>query len=320
MDNYKFHSYLIKEEKTSKYQMNNYDNLSLEQIEERERLDNTDNNLISAKMNKNKTNQLLFKNFDILSKEKLLEYNIIKKFSNKESYFYFLDYISGIEILPNLEKINKSSDKKDTKNKLKIPNIIINFFDGKMNIKKSLEKREEYVEKSEFEYGEMLLKKNINIDNIFVMKEKITIEKLREKINNYLNCIIFMEEKNTNFPNFQSELFFHYQLENVFETFQELNDKKFLKKINMIKMLQDFIKKVKNNEIRDRTILNYFFFIIDVEYKLDKYIKRLINEYSENNHFYQDAYVNQIENKLIIKNSDKVINNFDYFNLNEKDI
>ena len=60
--------------------------------------------------------------------------------------------------------------------------------------------------------------------------------------------------------------------------------------------------------------------MIDLEYKLNGFLKSLIKKYNENNISYQNAFVVKSENKLIINNSDIVINNFDFYDLTEDDI
>ena len=78
MENYKFKSFLMKRGKTNTDPSDKFKNLSLDKIEEQEKIDNTDQSLISAKLDITKSNKLLFKNYDILSKEKLNEFGIRK--------------------------------------------------------------------------------------------------------------------------------------------------------------------------------------------------------------------------------------------------
>ena len=319
MENYEFQSHLLKEKDNPKVQINEYKNLNLEQIEEKEKYDNTNQEIISAKLDLKKSNQLLLKNFDVLSKEKLNEYGIIKKFSNKESYFYFLKYIASIEIIEEGIKCGKTKKKNNTKNTNQVPNVIINISEEKINVEKKNEINYEIEEKSEFEYGNILKEKNICIDNYFIMNDKVTIKQLNKKMKLYLRKMTIMDEHKNNYPDFQSELFYHYHLQNVLETFREINEKIFIKRINMIKKLRGFINKIKNDKIKDKIILNYFYLIIDIEYELEPYIIKLINEYTENK-LYKNAYVDKEKNKLIINGSNIVIENFDHYNLNDDDI
>ena len=316
MENYKFKSFLMKRGKTNTDPSDKFKNLSLDKIEEQEKIDNTNQSLISAKLDLTKSNKLLFKNYDILSKEKLNEFGIRKELNNRESYFYFLEYIAKVEIEEDGE-IKEKVKVKMIKNKE--PNFTIDLSDGKINILKKIEVKKtlEIEENSESFYEEMIKIKNINIEDIFVMKEKLKLKKLRKKMNKYLEELKFMREYKNNFPDFESELFYRYQLENVLKSFKELKDDKFDKKISMIKSIYVFICKVKNNEIRDKNILNYFYFIIDVEYKLKKFVFGLISNYDEKIHSHKDTYANTTENKLIIKNTDIIINNMDYYNLND---
>jgi hypothetical protein len=91
----------------------------------------------------------------------------------------------------------------------------------------------------------------------------------------------------------------------VLSSFKELKDnKKFSQKIDMIKNINIFIRKVEENKIKDVLILRYFYFIIDVEYQLTTYVKYLLRNYNENIiPEYNDAYVKQNENKLIINDT-----------------
>ena len=136
MENYKFKSFLMKRGKTNTDPLDNFKNLSLDKIEEQEKIDNTDQSLISAKLDITKSNKLLFKNYDILSKEKLNEFGIRKELNNRESYFYFLEYIAKVEIEEDGE-IKEKVKVKMIKNKE--PNFTIDFSDGKINILKKIE-------------------------------------------------------------------------------------------------------------------------------------------------------------------------------------
>lgn len=114
-------------------------------------------------------------------------------------------------------------------------------------------------------------------------------------------------------------MFFHYQLKNILKSFKELNGEKINKKVNLISCLGKFIAKVKNNKIKDRFLLGYFYLIIVIEYELNSFLKKLIYNYSdsEDNVSFEDAYISKKENKLYIKNSEIVIDNYDHYDLNK---
>ena len=112
------------------------------------------------------------------------------------------------------------------------------------------------------------------------MGEKIKISELRKKLSDYKDKLIYLDTIRNNFPDLQSELFYHYQLKNVISSFLELeNDEDFIDKKNLIQKLCIIINKVEENKIKDSLILTYFYFIIDMEYKLDPFIIKALNNY-----------------------------------------
>ena len=292
-------------------------------LNELERLDNTNQKVIFEKLKLKPSKKLLFQNFDILNKSQISEFNIIKKYSNDETYFYFLDYIINVKIIKSKKefKTTKKEEKKKIK-KLKNPSFQIDFSNGNIKIKNiKINDNNDCAEKyTEDDYERMVQSKNIIIDEYFIMKEEITVKNLREKIKKFYKKMKFGNESKNNFPNFESELFFYYQLINVLGAFKELDDEDFLNKIDFINSIEDFIDKVKKKEIRDRVVLTYFYFIIDVEYDLELGLLFLINDYEEKDIYYEDAYIDKSENKLYINNSDIVIDNFNYYRLNQDDI
>ena len=288
-----------------------------------ERLDNTNQKVNFEKLKLKPSKKLLFQNFDILNKSQISEFNIIKKYSNEETYFYFLDYIINVKIIKSKKefKTAKKEEKKKIK-KLKNPSFQIDFSNGNIKIKSvRVNDNIDCAEKhTEDDYERMVQAKNIIIDEYFIMKEEITIKNLREKIKKFYKKMKLGNESKNNFPNFETELFFYYQLINVLGAFKELDDEDFLNKIDFINSIEDFIDKVKKKEVKDRVVLTYFYFIIDVEYDLELGLLFLINDYEEKDIYYEDAYNDKSENKLYINNSDIVIDNFDYYRLNQDDI
>ena len=378
--------------------------------------------VILSKLKYKKSYELLLKNFNILSKEELSEFGIIKNYSNRDSYFYFLEYLINVNIIEenkindkkNENKLNKvkkhtlpivpfeSEDEtkkpyynkkenfiyirddeeiskqkdfyintqKKNENYIFIDNIHIdnsdneditknviankeNFIDIDINKDKNLskkEKRKEYrllidvtgdkinviknpkhkienfipliYNNNEVEenYKKMIIKKNIDIKKLFPIKEKISLENLREKINMFLTELTSNDGPKFFFTKFESELYFYNQLENILETIKESKDNnQFNKKINLIKNLSDCVDAVKNHKIKDKIILLYFYLVIDIEYKLSKYKINKINNFVKNKQKYKNAKVDEINNKLIIT-KDKIIDYFDCYELKESDI
>ena len=239
--------------------------------------------------------------------------------NNRELYFYFLKYIVNVIIVKENENENLIKTILLKKKKNKQPNFIFDFSNGKINITKTVETKTENIPLEEEEFVEMIKIKNIDIEKYFPIKEKISINSLKNKIKEYSEELKYMDEHKNNFPDFESELFYHYQLRNVLSSFKELKDnKEFSQKIDMIKYINIFIQKVKDNKIKNVIILRYFYFIIDVEYKLTTYVKYLLRNYDENIiPKYNNAYVKQNENKLIINDIAIEINNFNHYIITE---
>ena len=285
------------------------------------KIDNTKPKVIFAKLLSNKNDRLLFKNFNVLSKNELLEFGINKKLSNRDKYFHFLDYMINVGIIDeDKENEVKSEIKEEEKNESKEPKLIIDFSQDKIeivrNVKKPTHNNTEIDDNQN--YGEMLKKINIDIVRDFTIPEKITVKALRQKMEAFYNNLTFKEEQHNNFPDFQSELYFHYQLQNLFESFDELDDKKFVKKIELIQDSNYFIYNVKDKNINDRIILNYFYFAMDVEYGIDKILLSNAAEYKENYKF-KNCQIDKKTNELII-NSDNKIANFDCYKINDDNI
>ena len=89
----------------------------LRYLEEQEKLDNTNENVIFEKLNLKPSNKLLLNSFNILNKEQLSKFKITKKYNNEETYFYFLEYLGNIKILENKEESGEfiKETKKDKK-------------------------------------------------------------------------------------------------------------------------------------------------------------------------------------------------------------
>ena len=288
-----------------------------------ETMDNTKPELILNKLFSNKKNdKLLFKNFNVLSKNDLSQFGINKKLNNRDTYFYFLEYMIYVEYIEEDTHEKKAKDKtKKNKNKnTKSPKLIIDFSKGKIDIIKNtnnIEVNNKIINENE-NYAEMLSILNVDITKYFTFGETISIKALRKKMKQFYDNLTFKEDNYNNMPDFQSELYYHYQLENIFETFNECNDKDFVKKIDFIKDISDFIFNVKDNKITDRLILNYFYFIMDVEYKIDLALILNANKYEEKYDF-KNCKVDK-EKKVLSITEDKKIYNFDCYKIEENDI
>ena len=312
-----------------KEEIANSNTQSLSELSQLEKLDNTNPEVIISLLRYKKTNKLLFNNFDVLNKQELSEFDIKKNLDNRELYFYFLDYICHVKIID--EQVDYKKEVKSMNKATKEPELFIDFSEGKVSIKKNNKYQKEIKdnsnsesnndiedEKNEKQYEEAIrVKIGLIIEKNFPMNEKISINALRQKIYKYFYDFIHLEKHKNNFPEFQSELFFHYQLKNVLKTFLELNDNDFKKKIDMIYNLDGFISKIKKKEIKDLIILNYFYFIIDIEYELNISLKTFLY-YNEKIQIFKNTTMK--DNKLIFDNCSIIIENYDYYNLNESDI
>ena len=289
------------------------------QFYELKKLDNTNPDVILAILKIKKDNNLLLKSFNILSKEDLSQFGIIKKLSNRDTYFYFLQYIITLEITN--EDI-KDEEKEDNDSYISVNSLSIDLSAGKTDIiyqsdNKTNNKEIDY-EKNEKSFNEIIQKKNINIEEIFPMNEKITIKELRKKIQDYYKQIALLDDYKNNYPDFESELFFHYQLKNILKLYEELNDINFMKKINLTKELTVIINKVEKNKIKDKIILIYFYLVMDLEYEINPDLMiSALNNYDENDIKYKDASVDLKANKLLINDTDIIIENFDYYKLDD---
>ena len=287
-----------------------------------EQMDNTKPEIILAKLLSNKNNdKLLFKNFNVISKNDLAELGINKRFNNRETYFYFLEYLIRVEYFEDNIVKNRLKDKtKKYKNKdSKTPKLIIDFSNGKIDIMKIDNIKDDKIIINDNEnYMELISRINVDIAKVFIFAEIISIEELRKKMKQFYDNITFKEEKLNNIPDFQSEIYYHYELLNILETFEESNDTEFAQKIEFIKDLSDFIFNVRDNKIHDILILNYFYFIMDVENKIDIDLRDNANHYEEK-YDYNNCKFDKEKNELIITD-DKKIANFDCYKITEDNI
>ena len=301
--------------------------LNLEELDQLEKLDNTNSELLKSKIRLNKKNkELLYKSYDTLSKEELNELKIKKELSNRQAYFSFLNYVRKVEIINQKEKEEIKEIKETSRNESFVPQIVIDFSSGEMKFTRAKEEpnqtgieEEQNIEEEKKE--EFFKKKKVNIKNYFNHKEKITLKDLRTKLSNYRDILTFYDFNRNNFPDFQSELYFHHQLKNVILTFLELNDEEFLEKKHLISSLDKIIKRVKKNKIKDSEILTYFYLVMDIEIELGEAMKLVLNNYKEKEFSFKNCEYNPEKNQLIIdKDSNLIINNIDLYDLDEADI
>ena len=317
---YKFESCLMKRKSEAQDKLDKLKIEFLKQLDFLESMDNTNSDIICTKLNIKISNKLLFTNFDVLTKDELSKFGVIKTLNNRESFFELLEYLEVVKIIKEEEE-KKEKIVKNVKRKNKKPIFTIDFSQGKIQI---LDKSKNEIElnfgdkdKSEICYKEMIGKKSTNFYKYFGMEEKIIIKNIRKKIDNYLNELIFEEEYKNNILDSESELFFFNHIQNLIYSFKELNDEKFLKKLIMIKNLSGFIDKVKENKITDELILNYFYLVIGLEYELSTIAKNLLYNYEEKATNFKDVTLDLKEKTLKIHFSKIIIKNFDYYNLND---
>ena len=287
-----------------------------------EKIDNTNPELNLRRLLSNKSDKLLFKNFNVLSKTELSMFDINKKINNREAYFYFLECLINVEIIGDSNKSESDSGKITVQKKdSKEPKIKIDFSQGAIVIGKTSQKatdNNDIINKENENYGEMINRLNVDIVEYFTFNELITVKDLRQKMKTFYENLTFKEEKLNNIPDFESELYYHYQLQNILESFEESDDEEFEDKIYLIKNVSQFIYNVKNNKIKDRLILNYFYFIMDVENEIDPILQKNAEEYEEKYDF-KNCEVDKEKNELII-NDNKKITNFDCYIIKENDI
>ena len=317
---YKFESSLMKRKSEAQEKLDKLKIDFLKQLNVLENMDNTNSDIILAKLNIKQSNKLLFKNYNVLSKNELSKFGVKKTLDNRESYFKLLEYLEVVEIKNEDEEENEKTKDKSVKKKHKKPIFTIDFTEDKIQIrdksKNKIQLNCENNNKSEAYYKEMIGKKNVNFYEYFGIKEKITIKNLRNKMDKYLNELTFEEEYKNNIPDSKSELFFFNHTLNLIYSFKELNETKFLKKIKMIKNLSNFINKVKLNKVTDELVLNYFYLVLHLEYELNSTAKMLFCNYEENNNF-KNATIDLKEKTLHIHFSKIIIKDFDYYNLND---
>ena len=169
---YKYESCLMKRKTEAQEKLDKLKIDFLEQLNLIESMDNTNSDIILTKLNIKKSNKLLFKNFNVLTKDELSKFGVNKILNNKESYFKLLEYLEVVKIENEEEEENEKIEKSVKKN-YKKPKFTIDLSEGNVKILgKSKNKKELNFKdngKSEMFYQEMIGKKNINFYKYFGM-------------------------------------------------------------------------------------------------------------------------------------------------------
>ena len=290
---------------------------SLEELDKLENLDDTNEKFLKEKLRNQRTDELKIKSFDTVSKDELIKYGIKKNISNREAYFYFLHYISLVMILNN-EEINIENNNIEEKIN---PELLIDFSEGKMSFLRTSSPKKIT---ENISYAKFFEKRNIDMKNFFPIGEKITLKNLRAKLSLFQEILTYADIHRKNFPDFESELYFHYQLINVVQSFLDLeNDYIFLKKKNLIRSLNDLIENLENHQIKDVTVLNYIYMAIDLENELESNFSDKLEFYTEVPFKNKDGKYIPDTNQVIIRkkdNSEIIINNADLYELGDKQI
>lgn len=163
-----------------------------EALDNLEKLDDTNADVLKAKLRHNiKNNELLIKSYDTLTKAELKEFNIKKDLSNKESYFYFLQYMRNVQIIDGEENNISENIEEPEENEAE---IIIDFSKGNMKFEEIKNKKDNITinhfdkntkEIGDENYNNFVKKKNVNIKEYFIEEEKITLSNLRKKLSEY---------------------------------------------------------------------------------------------------------------------------------------
>ena len=129
---------------------------------------------------------------------------------------------------------------------------------------------------------------------------------------------------------FESEYFYYILIKYLLDTIFSLYNYEVLRKITLFKNIKNVTRKIKEKQIKERVILNYYYFVITEEYYLDKRILELLIQLGDDNDeenllnykyngYYLEKNIN--ENKLIVKKENQIIyiiDNYDNYIINEK--
>jgi hypothetical protein len=229
------------------------------------------------------------KYYDILTKEQINALNIEtlkKNMNNKEIFFYLLNYLTEIEIIDFEKQSNISLIEEKNNNVNNDINKII--FEDNNSIKeniKNFEEEKKLINETEEKILELNLdlekfneKINLNPINIFDLEKqkKISYSELINKLNNFRNIFFYFEEKKKQFPDFESEYFYYYQIKYFLDTILYLEIDIFELKLLDLFEIKKFTQIIKNNEIDNNNIKFYYYFIICEGAKLNHNILNAI--------------------------------------------
>ena len=162
------------------------DTLEFDYLNIFEKIDNTNPELNLQRLLSNKSDKLLFKNFNILSKNELSLFGINKKLNNRDAYFYFLEYLINVEIIEDSNK-SKSDEEKITNKKKdsEEPKLKIDFSQGNIiigNTSQNATDNNNIINTENENYGEMINHLNVDIVKYFTFNELISVKDLKQKM------------------------------------------------------------------------------------------------------------------------------------------
>ena len=277
------------------------------------KLDNTIPEIYLFKLkNSDNTNKLKERSFDMLNKEVLKEFNIKKKIDFKELYFEIIEYIESI-ILDETENSEEDFDSEEFSNsdsdneEINSENFTNDDIDHKNDLDENL---------SDSEFKEVLEKKeNIAIKKILVKNEVIKVKDIRIKFDNIFEALFTFSNFKNNYPDFESEFYYFNSARYMLETYKELNDNKFIKKIEMTDYISNLTSKIKNHQINNELVKRLYYYIMNTQYDFDEKILKLLIHYNEKEelnflanfgYFIKDNKLYDIndKNKIVLENAD----------------
>ncbi len=318
---------------------------------------NYDNTLPQIYINKLKLEKNDYKikerSYDILEKNQLKKFDIIKLSNHKEIYFDIIHYLENVVLNESFNEVKDENDndfetedfeeneideelekkeeqkieilveeqkKLNEKNEKKEISNILGYNEQFVKIELNMEIKD-YIDAknddnlSDSEYKKYLKEKeNLDIKNILILGETKSINEIKEKLKIiYKHLFSFLNYRN-NIPDFESEYFYFNCLRYMLETFDRLKKKKFYQKILLQKALINLTEKIETGKINNKLMKIYFYYIINTQYYIEKEkINLLINIDEEK--ILNDSY--EIKGNSLYKNKKKVIDNIEYYSINE---
>ena len=248
----------------------------------------------------------------MLNKEVLKEFNIKKKIDFKELYFEIIEYIESI-ILDETENSEEDFDSEEFSNsdseneEINSENFTNDDIDHKNDLDENL---------SDSEFKKVLEKKeNIDIKKFLVKNEVIKVKDIRIKFDNIFEALFTFSNFKNNYPDFESEFYYFNSARYMLETYKELNDNKFIKKIEMTDYISNLTSKIKNHQINNELVKRLYYYIMNTQYDFDEKILKLLIHYNEKEelnflanfgYFIKDNKLYDIndKNKIVLENAD----------------